>query len=111
MVYLMKDNGFKVRDKDSVSKYGLTDQNMPVNGKITKPMDRVSYIMQMVTFTKDNGLMIKPVDKEPILTKTALNTSVNGKMINKMDTELNNGLMDKSMKASIKMVQKQEKEF
>jgi len=111
MVYLMKDNGFKVRDKVLVYKYGLMDQNMLVNGKIIKPMDRVFYIMQMVMFTKDNGLMIKLVDKELILTKTAPNTSVNGKTINKTDMVLNNGLMDKSMKVNTKMVQRQEKEF
>lgn len=111
MVYLMKDNGFKGKDKVLVYKYGLMAQNMPVNGKIIKPMGKVFCIMQMVMFIKDSGLMIKPVDKELIPTKTAPNTSVNGKTTNKTDTEYNNGLTDKFMKASTKMVQKQVKEF
>jgi hypothetical protein len=51
----MKGNGFMVRDKELEYKYGLTDQNIQVNGKTIKSMGRVFYIMQMAMFTKDES--------------------------------------------------------
>ena len=38
-----------------VSKNGLTDQNMKVNGKMTKPTVEESYYMLMGIFTRGNG--------------------------------------------------------
>lgn len=73
MEFLIKDNGLMEKDKDLVFKYGLMDQNMLVNGKITKPMVKEHSIMQMETFIKENGLMIKHVVKELILIKMVLN--------------------------------------
>jgi len=55
MEFLIKDNGLMEKDKDLVFKYGLMDQNMLVNGKITKPMVKEHSIMQMETFIKGMG--------------------------------------------------------
>lgn len=110
MEYLMKDNGKMVKEKVLVSRFGLMDQNMLVNGRITKPMVRELSITPMVIFMKVNGSMIRLVAKEPIHIKTELNMSDNGKTINKMVMEFNNGSMDKFTKDNIRMEQKLEKE-
>lgn len=109
MAYLMKGNGYKEKDKDLVSKYGLMGLNMSDNGKIIKPTVKEPYIMQMEISMKDNGLMIKHVGKEPILMKTEPNTLDNGRMISKTDTVYSNGSMDKFMRENTKTVPKQVK--
>ena len=55
MEFLIKVNGYREKDKDLVSKYGLTVQNMLDSGKITKPMVKEPSTMQMEMCTKASG--------------------------------------------------------
>lgn len=107
----MKVNGLMEKEKDSVFRSGLMDQDMSANGKTIKPMAKELSIMLMGMFIKENGLMTKPVVKEPILMKMVQNMLVNGRMTSKMVMVLSNGLMDKFTKVNIKMEQKLERVF
>ncbi len=55
MEYHMKVNGLKEKDKVMVIKYGQMEVNISESGKIIKRMDKVHYIMLMVTYIKVNG--------------------------------------------------------
>jgi hypothetical protein len=51
----MKGNGLKENDRVMVIKYGQMEVNISENGRIIKLMDKVHYIMLMVTYIKVNG--------------------------------------------------------
>ena len=83
------------------SKYVGQWKNNQANGKGT--------LMGM--FMKVIGLMIKLMELVCISIRMVLNMLANGEMISKMVLEFSNGLTDSTIKANIKMVLSQEKEF
>ncbi len=111
MVYRIKVNGFREKDKVMVYKYGLMVQNMLVSGKIIKRMVMAPSIMLMAMFMRENGSMTKHVDKEPTHIKMGPSMWASGGRINKMVLVFNNGQMDKFMKANTKMEPRLEKVF
>lgn len=59
---------------------------------------------------KENGLMIKQMEKEYILIQMVPNIRDSGRMTNSTVLEYNNGWMEKSMRVSIEMEPKLDKE-
>ena len=92
------------------TKYGQTAVSIKDNGNRIKLMEKEYFITQMEIFMRVNGLMIKLMAKGHILTRMEPSILENGRMINNMGLEFRNGLMEKSMKDSIEMEQKREKE-
>ena len=77
----------------SVFKYGQMVRSMKGNGVTTRPMEKASFGMRMVTYTRETGKMIRQMAMEYIFTSMVLNTKENGRMIYNMAMELNRGLM------------------
>lgn len=77
--------------------------NLEAIGKKIKAMDLEHCIIQMEMFTKANGHKTKPTEKVNMFIPMVLYILENGRMTNSMDLEYNNGLMEESIKANIKM--------
>jgi predicted nucleic-acid-binding protein len=86
---------------DMDSKFGLTAQNMKVNGQTIRQMVKENLFMQMVTSMKASGRMTKPMVM--VLTNTLMGPLilVNGKTISSTATVLKHGLTVLSTKASM----------
>jgi hypothetical protein len=91
------------------SKCGLMNLDMKEAGQMTKLMDLVSCIMQMVTFMRENGKMIRLMVEGLIHMLMELDIQETGRMINNMVMVLKHGLMEQCMKVSIMKERRTEK--
>lgn len=80
---------------------GLMVQDMKVNGKIIKLMEKESFITLIEMFLKESGLMIKLMDMGYICIQMELSIKGIGKMIYKMGMELKYGLTGLDMRDTI----------
>jgi hypothetical protein len=85
----------------TVSRYGLTDRNMKVNGNKTRLTARVNSFMLMEMFMRASGRMIRLMAMVLILTPMGQLISESGKTISSMVKELRHGPTVPSMKANI----------
>ena len=93
---------------DKEFKSGLMDHVMKDSGVTIKLMELVNQFMQMVMFTTEIGSMTKLMAMVLILMQMVLTTKVIGLMISSTAMEWRLGLMELSMKESIKMERKME---
>ena len=70
---------------------GVTVPTILASGSSIKRLEKVLFIMPMVTYTKVNGKMINPMGLENISIQTVSFTKDSGKTISKTATESNNG--------------------
>lgn len=70
---------------ERVSKFGKTEVNMKVTGRMTRLTVMVVLFMPMVTAITENGSTTKPMVVELMSIWMVPNTLVTGKMINNMD--------------------------
>jgi hypothetical protein len=91
------------------NKCGLMNLDMKEVGQMTKPMDLVNCIMQMVTFMRESGKMIRLMVEVPIHMLMELDIQETGRMINNMVMALKHGLMEQYMKVSIMKERRMEK--
>lgn len=83
-------------------KLGQMVQNMKVNGKIIKLMEKENFGMLMAIYLKVIGRMIKLMDLEYIFMLTVQNMTEIGKMIYKMGMVWKHGPMGQNTKVIIK---------
>lgn len=100
----IKDNGNRVLDMVTESKYGPTVPSMKVTGKIIKLMDTAFSGMSMVTNTRANGRETKPTDMVNILTAMVPPTREIGAMISSTVKESSSGTITQNTKVNIKKV-------
>lgn len=85
---------------EEVNKFGKTSPFMKVIGGITRPMEGDGSFIPMETFMRENGKMIKPMVRVSITTTMGRVIMVNGsKMFNKV-LVFRNGPMDHLMKGN-----------
>jgi len=73
-------------------------------------MDKENWFTLTVTFTKENGSMTRLMEKVLTLMQMVLITMVTGSMINNTALEWNHGQMVPSMKVTTLMARKKVKE-
>lgn len=83
----MMVNGLVKVEMGMEFKFGMMEQSMKENGRITELMEEVNFGMLMVISLMENGKMIKHVEKVFILILMEQNMKVIGWMIFKMDLE------------------------
>lgn len=59
----MRENGLSKIEMAMAYKFGMMEQNMKVNGRITELMEEVNFGILMVISLMVNGRMIKHVEK------------------------------------------------
>ena len=62
----MMVNGEMVSEMEKANRHGLTARFTKENGLTINLMGRVSFFMQMATFTRGSGLTIRHMEKEYI---------------------------------------------
>jgi hypothetical protein len=105
-----KANGWTAEGKVSASKSGQMAPSMKDSGRTIRPTGRVNCIMLTEMFMKVSGSMIRLVDRGLIRMKMGPNMLGSGRMISRMGLGFSSGSMGRFMKASTKMVPKQERE-
>lgn len=85
--HFMRENGLVKVEMAMASKFGVMEQNMKGNGRITELMAEVNFGILMGISLMENGRMIKPVEKEFIFILMEQNMKGIGWMIYSMDLE------------------------
>ena len=104
----MKENGIliKIVEMVKVFKFGLMDQFTRDIGKTIKLTEEVDLSMQMETCMKENGKMTKPMVSGNIITMTVHIMRDTGRKTDNMAMVRKDGLMEHSMRVTIKMARK-----
>lgn len=103
MAQFIKANGLlmKIRKMDEAYRFGQMAPDMTAFGETEWQMDMVDWFMLKVMFTKVSGLKTKQMVSACILISTEADMKANGSKISSMAMELNNGLMEPSMKVNM----------
>ena len=97
MVPSTRVNGAASKNTGTAFKYGLMAPNMRGTGTIIRRMEKASFGMLMVTFSKESGKRTKPTGMEFICMSMEPSMRAIGKTICNMGRARRRGLMDHSM--------------